>query len=92
MFGLIGKITSIDGKRDQLAQILRDGTLSMPHCISYVIARCTTDVNVLWVTEVWKDEASHAASLQLPSVQAAIVAGRPLIAGMERVATTQPIG
>lgn len=92
MFGLIGKITSVDGKRDQLAHILRDGTQNMPHCFSYVIARCSTDTNVLWVTEVWKDEASHAASLRLSSVQAAIGMGRPLIAGMERVAKTQPIG
>ncbi|MFC7291943.1 putative quinol monooxygenase [Hirschia litorea] len=92
MYGLIGKITAVAGERDALAQILRDGTRDMPNCVSYVIGLCASDTNVLWVTEVWKDEASHVASLQLPSVQAAIGAGRPLIAGMERIATTQPIG
>ena len=35
---------------------------------------------------------AHRASLSLPSVQAAIAKGRPLIAGMETVAETRPLG
>ncbi|WP_211332304.1 putative quinol monooxygenase [Eilatimonas milleporae] len=92
MFGLIGKITVVDGQRDTLMSILLEGTTGMPGCLSYVIAADSGDDNVLWVTEVWDNSESHAASLQLPAVRDAIAKGRPLIAGMTPVATTAPAG
>ncbi len=92
MFGLISKITAVDGQRDALSKILFDGTRDMPNNVSYVVAPSTEDENLIWVTEVWADQSSHTASLQLPAVQEAIAVGRPLIAGMERVATTHPVG
>jgi quinol monooxygenase YgiN len=92
MYGLIGKITAAAGQRDALADILIDGTGSMPGCLSYVIALDSADANALWVTEVWDSQASHQASLQLPAVQAAIAKGRPLIAGFSNRVETTPIG
>lgn len=92
MFGLIGKITAVDGQRDTLMSILLEGTTDMPGCLSYVIAADSGDDNVLWVTEVWDNSDSHAASLQLPAVRDAIAKGRPLIAGMTPVASTVPAG
>jgi len=92
MYGLIGKITAAAGQRDALAGILIDGTGSMPGCLSYVIALDSSDANALWVTEVWDSQASHQASLQLPSVQAAIAKGRPMIAGFSNRVETTPIG
>jgi quinol monooxygenase YgiN len=92
MYGLIGKITAAAGQRDALADILIDGTGSMPGCLSYIIALDPADANALWVTEVWDSQASHQASLQLPSVQAAIAKGRPLIAGFSNRVETTPIG
>ncbi|ACT58081.1 putative quinol monooxygenase [Hirschia baltica] len=91
MYGLIGKITAVAGKSDELASILVEGTKNMPGCVSYTIAKCTEESDLLWITEVWLDKSNHEASLQLPAVQAAIGKGRPLIAGMERVATTNPV-
>ena len=46
----------------------------------------------LWITEVWDDQASHAASLTLPAVQQAIARARPLIAGFSNRVVTTPIG
>ena len=92
MYGLVGKMTAIEGERDALAQILLDGLRDMPGNLSYIVAASSDDANTLWITEVWTDADSHAASLSLPSVQEAIAKGRPLIAGMERVAQTAPIG
>jgi len=92
MYGLIGKMTAVPGQRDALAAILLDGTQAMPGCLSYVIARDPADDNALWVTEVWDSQASHKASLSLPSVQAAIAKGRPLIAGFSNRVETVPIG
>jgi len=92
MFGLINKIMAAEGKRDALITILLAGTQDMPGCISYVISKDGADANLIWVHEVWKSKADHEASLQLPAVQAAIMEGRPMIAGMEPVAATVPVG
>ena len=92
MYGLIGKMTAVPGQRDALAAILLDGTRAMPGCLSYIIARDLADDNALWVTEVWDSQASHKASLSLPSVQEAIAKGRPLIAGFSNRVETVPIG
>lgn len=91
MYGLIGKMTAIDGERDNLAAILMQATEDMPGCLSYVIAQDASDANALWITEVWANSASHAASLNLPSVQAAIARAKPLIAGFSNRVETVPI-
>ena len=92
MYGLIGKMTTTPGKRDEFAAILLAGTGAMPGCLSYIIAQDPRDADSLWITEVWRSQAEHLASLKLPEVQAAIAKGRPLIATFgDRVETT-PIG
>ena len=92
MFGLIGKFTAKAGTRDELGSILLEGIGGMPGCLSYIVATDPADENTLWITEVWDTRDSHEASLKLPSVQDAIKRGRPLIEGMEMIATTNPIG
>lgn len=91
MFGLIGKMRAQPGKRDALLEILTRGTGGMPGCLSYVIARDPEEANIIWITEVWDSEESHKASLSLPSVQAAITAARPMIAGFESSVRTEPV-
>lgn len=92
MYGLIGKMLAVDGKRDELSAILLEGLQDMPGNLIYVVANDPSDVNALWVTEVWSDSDAHKASLSLASVQDAIQRARPLIAGMERIAETRPVG
>jgi quinol monooxygenase YgiN len=92
MFGLIGKMKAQPGKRDALLEILLSGTASMPGCLSYVVAKDPSDADALWITEAWDSEASHKASLSLPSVQAAIAEARPLIADFESSVRTEPVG
>jgi quinol monooxygenase YgiN len=92
MYGLIGKVTATAGQRDALAAVLLEGTGAMPGCLSYIIALDPADPDALWITEVWDGQASHQASLKLPSVQAAIAKGRPLIAGFSNRVETTPIG
>ena len=91
MYGLIGEMVAVPGKRDDLAAILA-GMGAMPGCLSYVVAADPDRPDVLWVTEVWEDAAAHTASLRLPEVQAAIAAGRPLIAGFGQRIETKPVG
>lgn len=92
MYGLIGKMTAQDGKRDQLVQILLNGVAGMPGCLSYIVANDPSAPNVIWITEAWISKEAHAASLSLPSVKEAITKGRPLIVTMSAVAQTSPVG
>ncbi len=92
MYGLIGRMTAVEGKRDELSEILLKGLKGMPGNLSYVVANDPADANALWITEVWSDNNAHQASLSLPAVQEAIQKGRPLIASMERIAETTPLG
>jgi len=92
MYGLIGKITTKDGQRDELINILLEGTTDMPGCLSYIISRDSKDDNAIWITEVWDSNESHKSSLSLPSVQEAINRGRPLIAEFGEQIETEPAG
>ena len=92
LYGLIGQMIAVPGGRDALSAILLDGTRDMPGCLSYVIADDVANPDALWITEVWKSKADHGASLNLPSVQAAIAKGRPLIAGFGTRTETTPVG
>lgn len=92
MYGLIGTFTAQPGKRAELAAILLEGLRDMPGNLSYIVADDPADADKLWITEVWTDAESHLASLKLPSVQDAIAKGRPMIAGMARIAETRPVG
>ena len=92
MYGLIGRVTARSGERDALIAILLEGVARMPGCLSYVVARDPTDVDSIWITEVWADNQSHRASLKLPSVQQAIARGKPLIASFGDSTVTEPVG
>ena len=92
MYGLIGMITAISGQRENLISILLEGSVDMPGCLSYIIARDTADPDAIWITEVWDSQKSHQASLALPTVQEAIAQGKPLIASFGERLLTEPVG
>ncbi len=92
MYGLIGRMTATEGQRDALTAILLEGLGRMPGCLSYVVAHDPADDHLIWVTEVWTDEAAHRASLQVPEVREAIRKGMPLIAAFGDAQVTTPVG
>jgi quinol monooxygenase YgiN len=92
MYGLIGKMSVVPGKRDALIEILVNGVAGMPGCLSYVVARDQEDEDAIWITEVWDSKESHANSLSLPSVRDAIDKGKPMIAGFGERFETTPVG
>lgn len=92
MYGLIGKMIAVSGQRDALTAILLEGTSDMPGCLSYIIADDPVDADAIWITEAWRDQESHASSLALPAVKAAIARGMPLIAGFGERFETVPVG
>jgi quinol monooxygenase YgiN len=92
MYGLIGKITAVAGKRDELVAVFLEGVGSMPGCLSYIVAKDPSDANGIWITEAWDSPESHKASLALPQVRQAIATGKPLIAGFGDRVETIPVG
>ena len=92
MYGMLGRMKALPGKRDALLALLLEGSDAMPGCLSYIVAKDLTDPDAIWVTEAWDSKESHAASLKLPQVQAAIAKARPLIAGFDSSVETQPVG
>lgn len=91
MYGLIGRMTSTPGDREALIEILLENAADMPGCRSYVVARDHAHPSIIWITEVWDDQASHKASLDLPEVRDAIARARPLIAVFDRPTVTEPV-
>jgi len=90
-YGLIGQMIAQPGQRAALAAILTDGTFAMPGNFAYIVGEDAENPDALWIVELWADKAAHAASLQLPAVQAAIAKGRPLIAGFGSRAEFKPV-
>lgn len=90
-YGLIGQMLSTPGQRDALVAILTAATGGMPGCLSYVVALDTANPDAIWITEIWDSRESHAASLKLPAVRAAIAKARPIIAGFPQHFETVPV-
>jgi quinol monooxygenase YgiN len=57
-----------------------------------IVNRVQADPNAIWVTEVWRSEADHAASLTGEAVREIIGRARPLIAGMGERFILEPVG
>lgn len=94
-FGLHGTLLAHPGQRDALAQLLLDGTKvvgTLPGCEIYIVSVDEKDANAVHVTEVWRSEADHKASLQVPEIRAIIDKGRPMIAGFGGSARFVPLG
>jgi quinol monooxygenase YgiN len=92
MYGLIVKLTSAPGRRDELMDLMGgDDSHTIPGCLSFIVAEDAVDENVLWITEVWESQASHEASPQAPPVKEGLADADTLIAGFVKIATTKPV-
>ena len=66
-----------------------------PGCELYLVSTSEAgDDDAVWITEVWRSEADHDASLGFAGVQELIGRTRPLIAGMgasQRLRVADPL-
>ena len=95
LFGLFGKMTAVPGKGDALAaNLLRAAELmqSVPGCLLYVVNTSSAEPDAVWVSEIWKDESAHGASLSIPGVRALIAETMPLLAAAPEGTRFTPIG
>lgn len=94
-FGLFGKLIANEGERGTLIEILLEAASSMEslkECELYVVNVSEEDPNAVFVYEVWSNEGAHQASLSLEVTQTLISRAKPIMAGMERISTLQPMG
>ena len=84
-FGLHGSLLAQPGQRDALLEHMLEASRLMrdaPGCDLYLVATSEADDDAVWITEVWRTEADHDASLSLAGVRELIGRARPLIANM----------
>lgn len=91
LYGLIGEMKAVQGKREELLRYLLEGAGEMPGNLAYLIAEDTGNPDSIWITEVWRSKADHDNSLSLPQVQATIAKARSLVAGFGTRVETRPV-
>lgn len=83
-FAMYGKLVAKPGQRNALAKILVEAgeyLKANDDCMLYIVNLAEDDPDTIWVTELWKDRESHAASREDEPVKTLIGRGRPLVAG-----------
>ncbi|OAB26547.1 antibiotic biosynthesis monooxygenase [Paenibacillus macquariensis subsp. defensor] len=93
--GLFGKITSHPGQRDALVKVLLEAATlmeSVEGCELYIVNISDNEPEAIWVSEIWRDESDHKASLMIEETKEIIQRGRPLIAGFGEQTKLCPVG
>jgi quinol monooxygenase YgiN len=93
--GVIGKVTALPGRRDELVELLLAGAAlasSAPGCYLYVVNLSASDPDEVWVAEAWRSRAYHEAWLVRAEVRDLIAKTNGLIASTAAPAITIPIG
>ncbi|GAA1962401.1 putative quinol monooxygenase [Microbacterium aquimaris] len=82
-FANVGSLGVQPGRRDDVVAILtRRGTdLADAGCLLYEVGTNDDDPDTVFVIELWESADAHRASLQLPSVTAAIAEAMPMLSG-----------
>jgi quinol monooxygenase YgiN len=94
-FGMQVRFTAQPGQGDALATMLleaADGLADLKACRLYVVSRSPDHAETVWVTEVWTDRDTHAASLEDERAQALIKRALPLLAGPPEATELRPVG
>ena len=94
-YGCYVKFVAQPGQRDTLVELLLQaakGVEAAPGCELYIINTSPAEAESVWVTEVWRSQAEHDASLTFESAQELIRQARPLLAGPPERIEVVPVG
>jgi quinol monooxygenase YgiN len=89
------RFTAHPGKGHELVELLRGAATDLEDfeaCLLYLVSQEAENTDSVWVSEVWVDAASHAASLEHPHVRAVIERALPLLAGPPEALHLLPLG
>ncbi len=94
-YGLFGKIVAQPGQCDALVEILLQASQLVAQaqgCEQYIIHTSPTEPDAIWVSEIWRSEVDHDASLSIAGVPELIAKARPMIASFGERFVTTPLG
>lgn len=94
-YGCYVKFTAQPEQRDVLVEHLLSAAAiieKIAGCELYIINTSPTEPESVWVTEVWRSQQEHDASLTIEGAQAAIKHVLPLLAGSPEKTDLLPVG
>ncbi len=94
-YGCYVKFTAQPGQRDALVEHLLSAAAFVEKaagCELYIINTSPTEPESVWVTEVWRSQQEHDASLTTLGAQAAIKQVLPFLAGSPEKIDVLPVG
>jgi quinol monooxygenase YgiN len=94
-YGCYVKFTAQPGRRDTLVEHLLRAAAFVERaagCELYIINTSPTEPECVWVTEVWRSQQEHDASLTVEGAQEAIKQVLPLLAGVPEKIDVLPVG
>jgi quinol monooxygenase YgiN len=94
-YGCYVKFTAQSGRRDTLVEHLLRAAAFVERaagCELYIINTSPTESECVWVTEVWRSQQEHDASLTVEGAQEAIKQVLPLLAGVPEKIDVLPVG
>ncbi len=94
-YGCYVKFIAQPGQRDALVEhLLRAAAFveKTAGCELYIINTSPTEPESVWVTELWRSQEAHDASLTVEGAQAAIKQVLPLLAGRPEKIDLLPVG
>ena len=92
---LINKMTTQPGKRDEVTAIVLESGRAFgdaPACVVSLVSHDADDPDVIWVQDVWTDEASHEQMMSDPAMREYVQRAIPLLAGMPEQHRVAPVG
>jgi quinol monooxygenase YgiN len=84
MYLLRGKLNAKPGQSDELAAILIDASKLVAKangCKVYVIGKDASDINAVYITEIWENKDDHDNSLKAEGVRELIMKALPILDG-----------
>ncbi len=81
---LHGKLTARQGKRDELASILIEASklvATAQGCSLYAIGLDKSDIDSVFITEIWDTKEDHDNSLKVAGVRELIMKAMPILDG-----------
>ena len=90
-FGMQAMIIAQKDKGNDLATLLLEAAHLLStneNCEMYSVQQSVTEPEKIYISEIWKNEQAHKASLTNPAVREVITRAMPLIVSMNATPTT----
>lgn len=90
-FGMQAVITAQNDKGNDLAELLLEASRILStndNCEMYSVQQSIAEPEKIYISEIWKNEQAHKASLTNPAVREVITRAMPLIVSMNATPTT----